>query len=374
MKKTTVTILCLYLTCMQGFASNVSVPSLDLITRGAMENGNFVLHTVGKMDMIIEGGYKFGGEVMLGFDSQDIEAQILNVSTSGLYFRSASVEIKDLFGIPLSLAYFIGKTHNLCFGDGFERLLNKPRIAINYSGFMYFPSGPVYSGIHTIAGTGMNIGLAPVPNVLFFGLYAYQDSYLSDLIGPGCYSYDFRTLVDLGMIRFETFIGASIPVENYGYYRAGLLFYAQGGPAEFITQLGIPKWDPVSDTFGIELFYLLFETRLNFGIISVIPTVFIHPKYYLQEVTNEAGYMDLNLNIRLGNLEEGIFACGIEGNFSFQKELIQSLQIKTAAYANFATPGAIWTLKCNVKLFGDPSPWTNLDNMFEGFIGIQAEF
>jgi hypothetical protein len=270
--------------------------------------------------------------------------------------------------------YFIGRTQELCSGDGFEKLLNKNQISISYSGFMYFPTGPVYRGIHTIAGTGMQINITPVANIFYLGLSAYQDSYLSAIFGPGRFSYDLRTLLDLGVIKLETFIGASFPAENYGYYRAGFLFYAQAGPGEFITQLGIPKFDPVVDSFGMELFYLLFEVRLNFGLVSIIPTVFIHPKYYHQNITNEAGYMDLNLNLRFGNLEENIFACGVEGNFSFQRELIQSLQIKTSVYFNFATPGAIWTLKCNIKLFGDPSPWTDPANMFEGFIGIQAEF
>jgi hypothetical protein len=372
--RVSVLVIALCMSNFPCFASNVSVPSLDLITRGAMENGNFVLHTVGQMNMVIEGGYKFGGQIMLGFDSQDIESQILNVPTGGLYFRAASVEIKDLFGIPLSLMYFIGRIHNLCLGDGFSKLLATTPVSISYSGFMYFPTGPVYNGIHTIGGTGMNISFTPVPNVLYLGLYAYQDSYLSELFSPGRYSYDLRALLDLGIIRFESFIGASYPAENYGYYRAGLLFYAQGGPAEFITQLGIPKWDPVVDQFGIELFYLLFEVRVNLGIVSIIPTVFLHPKYYLQKQTNEAGYMDLNINLRFGNLEEGIFTCGVEGNFAFKQELIQALQVKTAAYINFATPGAIWTFKCNIKLFGDPSPWTDPSNMFEGFLGIQAEF
>jgi hypothetical protein len=99
---------------------------------------------------------------------------------------------------------------------------------------------------------------------------------------------------------------------------------------------------------------------------STAPTVLLHPAYYLQNPTGEAGQLDFNLSLRVGDRTSSLVRGGLESNVAFREEDLQGLEVKVAPFMSFATPGALWQLKVNVKVF--PS----MD--FEGFIGVKAEF
>jgi hypothetical protein len=97
-----------------------------------------------------------------------------------------------------------------------------------------------------------------------------------------------------------------------------------------------------------------------------VPTVFLHPGYYLQNATDEAGLVDFNLSMRVGDRSGSLVSGGLESNIAFKKEDLQDLEVKLAPFVSAATAGAIWQLKVNVQVF--PS----ID--FEAFVGVKAEF
>ena len=58
-----------------GFAANITIPSIELTTYLFRDttNDEFVMITDSELDILIEGGYKFGGKVSIGFDGFIIE-------------------------------------------------------------------------------------------------------------------------------------------------------------------------------------------------------------------------------------------------------------------------------------------------------------
>ena len=360
------------------YTADLTIPSLEIISHVAYDEGSdyIILRTDGEMEINIEGGYTFGAGVVFGFQSSDLESAI-SEGTAGLVFKSGRITIREIMGPLLSFSFFIGENDILCSGRGFVDYFGTELIETNYSGFMYFPDTQVYDGIHTISGTGCAVSLRPISDLLLLNLYAYQDNYFVDASGdfkPGIYSCDIRTILNLNRIKLDFFIGATGPVADAGLYRTGLLFYAKAGPAEIFTQIGMPRWDPVDDAFGINLFHLLMEVKLNLGILGITPSVFLHPGYYHQDETNEEEMMDININFTFGDLSKHFISGGIEGNFSFTEDVIEGLNIKVFPFFSFITPGVLWELKCGVTLFSDPLPYDNIQGMFEGFIGIKADF
>lgn len=393
MEKKYASFICIFLVCFILLfihshleAANIDVSSLEIICHGAYDETSdysIVLATDGEMVMNIEGGYKFGASVIFGFKSEDLENAI-KAKTLGLLFKSGRITVREIFGTLMAFSFFIGENDILCSGEGFVDYFGTDLIETNYSGFLYFPEGQVYEGIHTISGTGCSFMFRPVADRLLFNLYAYQDDHFVDDTGnfaPGRFSLDLRTILNFEPIKLDFFLGATGPCDaEAGYYRTGLLFYAKAGPVEFYTQAGIPRWDPVADKdsdteiFGLDLFYLLFETKLNFDIVVITPSFFIHPGYYQQNPTNEEGMMDINVNIAFGNIFKHLVSGGVEGNFSFTENLVEGLNIKVFPFVSFITPGVVWQLKCGITLFSDPLPYDNLPGMFEGMISIQAGF
>lgn len=354
------------------FGANIDVPALELISKGAMSGNDFVISTQGSMELLLQGGDKFGGEVIMGFLSRDMEEDLTTDLTDpipdldGLALLSANVTILNLFNSPLAFSYFVGGIDNFCSGDSFAEVFGAMPIITSYSGFIYFSDGVVYDGILPISGTGIKLALNPIKNRFAGALYFYQDNYLGD----GKYSYDLRGLFNFTNINLEFFAGGSITGSDLGYYRAGILFNAITPTGGFLMQLGLPRWDPVNDDFGIQLFYMLFETNINLGVMSIIPSVFIHPGYYKQLITNESGIIDVNLNLQFGDIQETPASGGLEANISFENASINGLGLKISPYLELASPGVIWQLKVNTNVF----PFPGLTNMFEGFIGIKAVF
>ncbi len=353
------------------FSANVTVPYLELITRGLFQDGLYQLTTKGEMNLVVEGGYKFGGKVTLSYDSDNLEE---TTSSNSLSFTGASVSIKKLLSLPLTFSYFVGENDTLCSGGDFTYLFGSIPITSQYTGYIYFPEGIIYDGIYTVSGTGLKLTITPTPNILY-STYIYQDSNIvhtvngTETIWKGHYSGDFRFMLNTEHIKFEVFGGVTLPASSYGYYRGGFLFYTADQGVEFLAQIGIPKWDPVNDLFGINLFYLLFEPRVHMGIFSIIPTFFWHPQYYLQKETNELGSFDVNINFLFGNPIQTPISGGFESNLSFSTINNQQFIIKASPYLGFITQGVMWKLKINLRLW----PFS-LSNLIESFVGIRAEF
>jgi len=364
------------------FPATVTVPYLELFTK-ASTGGGFDLQSEGEIDLLVSGGYKFGGSMVLGFLSNNLEQDLTNRIALGsseggtLTLKAASIAIQNLLGLPLAFNYFIGLNDAFASGDGFSDLFGTIPITTQYSGFMYFSDGIRYNGIHRVAGTGLRLLLAPEKNRFASALYLYQDAYFA-VEGPpgeytfesGHYSADWRLMLNLEKIHMDCFLGATYPASTWGYYRTGLLFHAANPGGEFLAQIGIPRYDPYADTFGLDLLYLLFEARLTLGVFSIIPTAFLHPGRYEQKATGEGGLIDFNLNFRIGDPTVSLINGGLEGNLVFDDPTLQDFTAKASPYLNIATPGVLWQLKVDAQLF----PWEGPANMFGAYIGVKAQF
>jgi len=349
-------------------AASLVVPSLDVITMAAMNAGRFELTSHGDFDLIVEGGYKFGGRIGLSFSDSSLE----EAPPGSIDFDGLSVIVRDVFKMPLSLSWFIGSYDVLGSGSEFPASFGTGEIASAYRGFMYFPGPVQYDGIHQVKGTGVRIAATPVPDRLMLVGYAYQDTWLIDLLGEkGHWSGDLRLLANWESIKLEGFLGVT-SMAPFGWYRGGVLVYANLKSLEILAELGIPKWDPFMDTFSINMFSLLFEPRLTLGLFNVAATFFWHPEYYHQAITGELGTFDVNLNLYLGDRTKALTLGGHEANLGFDSTA-GSFDLALAPYISFATPGAVWKIKLNTKLLPWPAPFV-LGDLFEGFVGVRASF
>ncbi|MGA2975762.1 MAG: hypothetical protein ABSF77_10685 [Spirochaetia bacterium] len=364
------------------FSANIIVPSMELITHGATnEDGVFALQTYGDMSLEVQGGYKFGGSIAFNILNPDLENLLNPPTTPGgsldLGFLSASISIRDLFALPLTFSYFVGQNDTFCSGDGFTQFGVQP-IMTMYRGFMYFPTGPLYDGIYQVQGTGAHLEFTPKVELLSFDLYLYEDTRSTyegnsgvAFTSLGNYSGDFRVLFNFPAVKLEGFLGGTYsPLDTDYFYRGGVLFYATNRNVEFLAQIGIPKWDPSLDpTLNVDLFYLLVEPRLHLGMVSIVPTFFWHPGYYMQAYNpTELGTFDVNLNITLGDLTKNTFEGGMEGNLRFSSSA-EAFVLKASPWVGFSTPGVLWTVKVNAKLW----PFS-LTDMLDAFVGVRAEF
>ena len=351
------------------FSANLLVPTLELITRGYSAENKTVLGTRGSMEFLVEGGYKFGGRILLGFESDNLEDLTLE---RYLNFMGASVVMINPLGLPLEIAYFTGENDVFGTGDVFPVHYGTDPIASKFRGFLYFPAVEQvrYNGIHTVSGTGMKITSDFGSEWARAALYAYQDQY----IGTGTYSVDIHGSINLLRFKLESFFGLSYPVTTpeltQTYLRAGLLlFYTTGVGGEFLTQIGVPRWDPANDDFTINLFYFLFEPRVRFGIFSIILTLFWHPMYYLQVETGELGSADINANFAFGNPQTSPVSGGAEAKLAFSTLGESQFSAVISPYFRTITSGVIWDFKVNAKLF----PFS-LDDIVEVFVGVRAAF
>jgi hypothetical protein len=363
----TLCLLMFLLPAALAWSANIGA-SLELLTHGYVSDG-FKLQSFGQMDLVVDGGYKFGGRIGLTLREPSFEAASISFA-----FDSVDVGMRELFGLPLDISFFIGRTDVLCGGDAFPLVFGTEPIGTDYRGLMYFPEMDplsVYTGgIHGIKGTGVKIDFTPKREKMLFSLYGYEDT--ADAFGGalGYFSGDVRFLGNFGALAVEAFAGATYaPSSPLGYYRGGVLVRAATKNIELLAQAGIPMFDPYgAPGFGIELFYLLFEPSLHLGLFSIVPTFFWHPGAYLQASTlAERGSFDVNLNMFFGDLVKTAFRAGLEGNFTIQSST-GIFEVHTSPYVGFVTPGVLWTVKVNAKLW--PFAWSD---MFDGFIGLRAE-
>ena len=352
-------------------------------------NSLFALQTSGSFEMEVEGGYKFGGKLKLGIDNavvddifgnstavvedvdgNQIEVEDISSGSSGLpvlTFKAAEVTINELFGVPLSFSYFTGIIDDFCTGSIFHTYFGTGIIEPKLSGFLYFGDGINYNGIHSVAGTGASLASTFGTEWNYTKAYIYQDAYL----GRGYYSADVRSSFNLGNLKLEGFIGASFPVSSFGLYRGGLLLnFKASDTGSFFAQIGIPRWDPYSDPFSIDLFYFLFEPRLSFGLFGINLSFFWHPSYYHNTETNEDGSIDLLVDLAAGDIEVFPVTGGLSSQLSYNATSAdEQFSTKVSPYMSVATAGVLWDFKLDVKVL----PF-DLSTMFEGYIGVRAEF
>jgi hypothetical protein len=381
------------------FGTNVKIPSLDLATRIFGYNGELVVQTQMFADILIEGGYKFGGRIVVGFDGimGFLNNPAFGQALPPLTFKSVSLDVRDIFDIPLSLSYFMGQYDYLCYGDDFPRLFGTAFIQSTYRATYMLP-GVIYNfdyrGIHRINGTGIKLQYSAPDQPFGFGLYVYQDqnfvtvqtlmttlpiinmNYL--FYNTGIYSSDLRFMINTETFKLEAFAGGTIDTGSWsGYMRFGILAYVGLGDVDFLLEAGVPKWD--FGSIGIDLVYALFESRINLGPISIIPSVFMRPGQYLQQDTpTEINKIDFNLNLAVFNPRRDPVSFGVEGNFATTDLLTGSLvyQLRVLPFISLATPGIYWEIKASMVLIDSTTTLTFNDMLasIQGMITIKAEF
>lgn len=370
-----------------GMAADLTVTELELITRGRWEDPDVLLTTRGRSEIQVAGGYKFGGSLLLGFESSDLsfagddppdyadypDAEAYSAALSdyldketSLAFQGANITYRQLFESNTDLTYFVGRNKRLASAEVFPSFFGSLPISTKYQGYLYFPENE-YRGIHTVDGTGIEVSSTFGSEWNRSSLYVYQDGYL----GQGSYSADAQFLANFDTLKFEFFAGGSFPEAEYGLYRAGMLFYYRPAErGEFFAQIGLPYYTPL-DSLNINDFYFLFEPRVHFSKVSVILTLFWHPSYYLMEETGEEGSADIHFNILFGDPLENPVTGGIETNFNLETDdsSAQDFTITASPYLRAVTSGVVWNFMVNLTLL----PYS-LEEMVEGVIGVKAEF
>ena len=358
-------------------AANVSIPNMELMTWGRVENDAYSLYSRAYLELLIDGGYKFGGRAEFMFDDRDLEQQqklpdtynandVDQALQKNLLLKSISVETRRLFDLPLSLVYFSGTTDIFGNGDTFQRQYGSYAFASTVKGYGYFPTGVIYDGLYTVKGTGLKLHIPDLSDWMNIAVYTYQDGYL----GVGKYSSDLRGIFNLENLKIEAFVGTTYPNTDSGIYRGGLLFfYSTGLGGEFYTQIGVPRWDPAVDkSFNIDLFYFLFEPRVRINLFSIVLTFFWHPEYYNQIVTDETGTVDIFVKFLYGDPRRTQANGGIENRFSLQTQSGDQIVYKLSPFLSVVTSGVIWDFKVNVRLY----PYKQ-NELIETFIGIKTE-
>jgi hypothetical protein len=201
-------------------------------------------------------------------------------------------------------------------------------------------------------------------------MYIYEDTAAAFGGALGNYSTDLRFMGNYGALAVEGFAGWTFApsLAVLGYFRGGAMVHFQSKNLEALVQAGLPKYDPLTSPFGLDLFYLLFEPSLHLGQFSIVPTFFWRPGAYLQQDNpGEEGAFDVNLNLFFGDLVKTSVRAGLEGNFSILTST-GVFEVHAAPYVGFTTPGVLWTVRLSAKLW--PFAWSD---MFDGFIGLRAE-
>lgn len=354
---------------MRLFAANISIPDLQLITRGYVSGGQFQLDTHGEMKFQVSGGYKFGGNVLLSFEGDNL-GDLSSLSNTHLTFQGANLTINNLFSTPLALTYFTGYYDTFASGDAFPKDFGTAPIATHFRGYYYFPNASQYNyyndGIYRVAGTGIKLSVPHLRKWFDSSLYLYQDANL----GSGYYGSDLRALFNFDHFKLEGFVGASFPVAPAGIYRAGaLIYYDTGSGGSFLTEIGIPRWNPVTQSLRDSgLFYLLFEPRMDFGSFAIIPTVFWHPDYYDGIATNQVPTANVNVDLRFGNPTINRTIGGFETELDYSSTSSSQFQALVSPYLRLVAAGVIWHFKVDLKLY----PFV-LADMAEAFVGVQAQ-
>ncbi len=362
------------------FAADISVPTMELITRVPFKNFTPEITTRGKVTIDLTGGYKLGGSLSLGFDSPDLSYSSADITAyddtsenlanyishqTYLTLQTAKITIRNIFSKTTSLSYFIGKNDILCSGEDFPRLFGSYSIATLFRGYLYFPIYD-FDGIHRINGTGIELTSRWNSQTNLTSFYLYKDGYLEG----DYFSGDIRTMFNYNNFKFEGFIGSTFPDGKYGIYRGGVLLnYKSGDTGEFMAQVGVPLWNP-EESFGIDRLFFLFEPRINFNFYSIILTLFWHPGYYLQEPIPNSETSNVHLNFMIGDLSKTLVSGGLQSSVTLNSSsATDQFTVIATPYISTVVSGSTLNFMLNINLF----PFSS-DSMFEGIIGIKAAF
>jgi hypothetical protein len=391
-------------------AAEITVPRLEMATRGSVQDEEFVLASVISADLALSGGYKYGLLLGFSFEAGDLAKAIayrnfnfqhlppgLSTVSSVEYndlvdqvndrmknqgtlgFRVAKATARDLFNKSLELSYFIGEADNFCNGDEFSSRFGVNPIGSEFRGFFYFPNGiggditRQYNGIHGVRGTGLSLAITAGESFVPM-LYLYQDFSYSRLVNGNLvgnrYSGDLRFLVNRESVKLEAFGGVSLNGGLDTNIRGGLMaHFSSRRTVEFLLQGGIPGWEMGEDV-SIDNFYFLMEPRLIFETFGFYVTFFYHPLEYIHIKTpEERGKADINVKFLSGNSSTG-FSWGLETTMGLKIDGMEDFSVWVSPFAGFMASGLRWDAKLRLNAL----EWETPPEMFELFIGVRTAF
>ncbi|MDR1109035.1 MAG: hypothetical protein LBL19_08380 [Spirochaetaceae bacterium] len=390
-------------------AAELTVPRLEMASRGRMEDGEFALGSVVSADLALSGGYKYGALLGFSFEAPDLAKamayrnfsfgrlppgtpitdfeynelvdqtndRLKNQGT--LSFRVAKATARDLFDKPLELSFFIGETGYFCNGDEFTERFGINPIGSEFRGFFYFPDGiggdmtRQYKGIHGVRGTGISLALTGwesfVPMLYFYQDFSYFRVVNNQVVGTR-YSGDFRFLINRESVKLEAFGGVSLNGGLDANIRGGILaHFSSQERVEFLLQGGIPGWEKGED-FGIDNFYFLMEPRLLFEDFGFYVTFFYHPLEYMHIKTpEERGKADINIKFLSEDANTG-FTWGLETTLGLKLDGKEDFSVWVSPFTGFMASGLRWDTKLRVNVL----EWQTPAEMFELFIGVRTAF
>jgi hypothetical protein len=392
------------------FGAEITVPVLEMASRGAMEEGEFRFASTINADIHLGGGPKAGillglslgsadlgraftarnfkfvpmnpGDTVTGVEYNALGEQVEDQfnDQAMLFFRVVKATAPSVFGLPLELSYFIGVSDHLCFGDEFASRFDEIPVESDFTGFFYFPEGiggnPLrrYKGIHGVQGTGFSLALTRWDRVVPM-LYLYQDfpwnrdqGFLSPL---SSYSGDLRVLVNLEKIKLEGFAGFTAGKDIDNSVRGGILtlFHSPAG-ADLLVQLGTPGWSP-GENADVDKFYFLMEPRLALGPLMLYVSFFYHPVEYIHIKTeDERGKADINIKLLGGNLKVSGVEGGAEMTVGLKMDQRNDTTLKLSPLVSFISGSMRWDMKFRVNLLS----WNKPEKMFEIFAGVRTAY
>ena len=394
-------------------AAEITVPRLELASRGWFVDGDFTVSSRISMDLALSGGYKYSFLLGLSLEAPDVarafayrnfnyepiafdpadplDIDDLNTNFNALAekqknqaflgFRVAKATINKPFNLPLSLSYFVGSGDDFCTGDDFSSLFGLYPFGTDFRGFFCFPDGiggnmlRQYNGVHGAKGTGLSLVYTGWDSFFIPMLYIYQDlAFLPDLFNTGSsvdnlYSGDVRLLFHWKWLSLEAFGGLSWNASMDVTVRSGLMFHLAGKGAEFFAQAGITSWD-VGKKLNVDNMYFLIEPRLRFQYFAVHVTFFYHPVEYLHIVEDkEQGKADFNVKLMFGNAESG-FTAGLESAVEFNIGDSDDINFRISPFGSFTSGGLLWEAK--IRLL--PTKLTKPKEMMELFIGVRTAY
>jgi hypothetical protein len=392
------------------FGVEITVPVLEMASRGAMEEGEFRFTSLINADIHFGGGPKAGILLGLSLGSADLgrafaarnfkfvpmdpgdfvtaaEYNALGGQVEGqfndqamLFFRIVKATAPRIFRLPLELSYFIGVSDYLCFGDEFASRFGEVPVESEFTGFYYFPDGiggnPLrrYKGIHGVQGTGFSLALTQWERVVPV-LYLYQDfpwnrdqGFLSPL---SSYSGDLRVLVNTENIKLEGFMGFTAGKNSAGSLRGGLMaFFHSPAGADLLVQAGTPGWTP-GEKADVDRLYFFMEPRLYLGPLALYVTFFYHPLEYIHVKTGEErGKADINIKVLGGNLKTARVEGGAEVTVGIKMDQRNDTALKMGPLVSFISGGVQWDIKFRANLLS----WDKPEEMFEIFAGVRTAY
>ena len=359
-------------------AAEITIPEIEMASRGKVEDKEFVLTSVISADLALSGGYKYS--FLLGFSLDVNYIPDRPDNQAAFAFRIAKATAHDLFDLPLELSYFFGSDDNFCTGDEFLFRFGVSSFGTEFRGFFYFPEGiggnltRRYNGIYGVNGTGLSLALTKWDTVIPM-LYIYQDFAGFWNVNGGIfplekmYSGDLRLLLHHNWLQLDTFGGITLKNTMDLSVRGGIMVHMAGNGSEFFAQGGIPGWNTGEKFKGDNIFFLI-EPRLHFDSFSVIVTFFYHPWEYIHVVTDkERGKADLNIKFRFGKANSGL-TWGIETGGTVKIDGFENFSSHISPFVSLISGGLKWDAKIRIK----PQEYDIPMEMVELFIGVRTAF